>query len=237
MTDLKDLMHRAVADAPYDGRQPADILGAAERDLRRHRAWTSALVAAALVVTLGVAWGALSLWRDREPPVLDNPVDGSPGALAAVAIGHTNVTVSDIQGGRGGELFPAGSVWATMHVKEPGRSRPGILTVAASPEELPAASDCERSDGCADIETAAGTVRLSWTRDMRLGDQGVVLVWLRRGDEWLSVAWTGHGVTGDPRDADLVVSVDDLVAIVTDPAFGLETSEAAAARGQQLIPE
>jgi len=237
MTELKDLMQRAVADAPYDGRLPADVLGAAERDLRRRRAWASAAVAAALVVTLGVVWGAVSMWHDREAPVLDDSVDGTAGALAAVAINHLIVTVSDVQGGRDGDFYPAGSLWATMNVKEPGRAKDGILTLVASPTEIDNLPSCDAADGCAEVETRDGTVDLWWAEDMDLGDQGIVRVTARRGDEMLMAVWTGHGVTGDPREADLVVSVDDLLAIVTDPAFGLQSSTLAVWRGGQLIPD
>ena len=236
MTDLRELMERAVADAPHDSLMPAEVLGAAQRDLRRRTAWLTAGVAAVAVVVIGLTWSLVVPRADREPPVLDNPVDGTPGALAAVALGHLDVSASEVQGGRGGDFYPVGARWATMKVAEPGRSREGILTVAASPSEL-STSDCERADGCAEVETRVGTVNLSWTEDMDLGNQGVVSVQMRRGDEWLIVVWTGHGVTGDPRTDDLTITVDDLVSIVTDPAFGLETSAAAAERGQELIPE
>ncbi len=236
MTELKDIMQRAVADAPYDDRRPADVLGAAERDLRRRRAWGTAVVAAALALTLGVVWSAVALWHDREAPVLDNPVDGTPGALAAVALDHVEIQATSVFGGRDSEFYPAGSIWAGMYVKEPGRHKDGIFTLAASPteNELPS---CDDADGCAVLETRSGTVDLWWVEDMDLGDQGIVRVTARRGDEMLMASWTGHGVTGDPREADLVVSVDDLVAIVTDPRFGLKTSADAVERGQRLIPE
>lgn len=53
----------------------------------------------------------------------------------------------------------------------------------------------------------------------------------------MMAVWTGHSFSGDPRQSDLAVSVDELVAIVSDPRFGVTTTPEAVARGRGLLPQ
>lgn len=236
MTDLRELMERAVTTAPPETLVPHDVLDAARHDLRRRQAWMSVVTAAAVAVVLGVGWGLLSLRADREAPVLDDPVDATPGALAAVAVEHLGAQPTELHGLSASDQYPDGAFAATLTVPDAQRGGQGMLTLVASPTAIPHARDCDRLDGCAEVETRAGTVGLGWFED-GLGGQGVVVAVMRHGDEMSMVVWTGAGVSGDPRDDDLAVPVSEMLRIISDPRFGMQTSTDMVDRGSELIAE
>ncbi len=234
--ELKALLEGAVRGAPPETHPVAEVVGAARRaHVRRTRMVASAV--STLVVVIGIAGLVVALRPDRDAPVVDQTVDTTPGALVVVAEDHLRASPSDVNNSSDFEGYPAGSVAVTMSVPQPGRARPGMLTLVAAPSAIAHARDCDRLVGCAEVQTPSGSIELGWYDDTGLGSQGLVVAVGRRGEQMMMAVWTGHSFSGDPRQSDLAVSVDELVAIVSDPRFGVTTTPEAVARGRGLLPQ
>lgn len=98
----------------------------------------------------------------------------------------------------------------------------------ASCEELGAQDD--HLDGCADIEGGV----LLWQLEEPEEDSGVVLVRVRKGDTDVAMTYLGPTVTGDPRELDMSISVEDMVEIADDPRVDVTTSTEAVEDGEAL---
>jgi hypothetical protein len=61
-----------------------------------------------------------------------------------------------------------------------------------------------------------------------------VSVLLQRDGEYAYVYQAGPTITGDPRDLDLTVGIDEMTDVVEDPWLRLETSPEAVEAGEQL---
>ncbi|MEZ5194583.1 MAG: hypothetical protein R2734_20305 [Nocardioides sp.] len=72
---------------------------------------------------------------------------------------------------------------------------------------------------CVPLDTDSGPVRLAWQVEQPEEDPGYVYLLADRGGESHLVGWGGDLITGDPRALDLGVSVEQLLAILTDPGF------------------
>ncbi|MEZ5097880.1 MAG: hypothetical protein R2731_18475, partial [Nocardioides sp.] len=90
---------------------------------------------------------------------------------------------------------------------------------------------------CVPLDTDSGPVRLAWQVEQPEEDPGYVYLLADRGGESHLVGWGGDLITGDPRALDLGVSVEQLLAILTDPGFGMETSPELVAAGEDYLPE
>ena len=78
--------------------------------------------------------------------------------------------------------------------------------------------------GCAEIQDAS----LRWDTGDPEEDPGSVTVLHRSGATAVVALYAGPMITGDPRELDLPVSVDDLVGLVTDPRVAPATTPAEA---------
>lgn len=67
-------------------------------------------------------------------------------------------------------------------------------------------------------------------------DPGIVVITLQRDGEYESAHLSGPDITKDPRTLDLEAGVDDLVAVLSDPRFGLTTTKATAASYVKRFP-
>ena len=56
----------------------------------------------------------------------------------------------------------------------------------------------------------------------------------QREDQYALAYQSSQPITADPRQLDLDISVDEMVAIVTDRRFGLTTTEETVRRGDDL---
>lgn len=93
------------------------------------------------------------------------------------------------------------------------------------------ALDCaEAAERCAVVDG----VTLRWEEMVPEEDPGYVSVLRRDGDRVVFALSAGSDVAGDPREADLPVSVDDLVALVTDPRLAFLTTDEAVAEGSHF---
>lgn len=95
---------------------------------------------------------------------------------------------------------------------------------------------CDVADGCVELKADDGTpMTLGWQALEPEEDPGTVWIWLRRGDDEIRVSVSGREVTEeDPREQDLGIPADDLIAAAGDPLLRLRTSPDAIAAGEEL---
>lgn len=116
--------------------------------------------------------------------------------------------------------------WEVM-TRELGEESPGaalvfgrgdFLGVAVAPTTDSPLVCGDRSffDACVDLEHHGSDVVLAWQEVEPEEDPGVVYVIDRRDDEDVIAHYSGASITGDPRQLDLGVSVDEMVDIVVD---------------------
>lgn len=100
----------------------------------------------------------------------------------------------------------------------------------------PAFLDCDseanaRNDGC--VTTDDGL--LLWQEEAPEEDPGILTVVVEKGDRAVLVGYAGPTLTGDPRDLDMPISVDDLFAIAHDARTDVTTSAEAVEAGRDLV--
>jgi hypothetical protein len=88
-------------------------------------------------------------------------------------------------------------------------------------------------------EWLAGCVAMSggfllWESEAPEEDPGVVEVVVPKGKATVPLVYSGPKITGDPRELEMPVTVDDLFAIARDPRVGLTTSRDAIDAGEKL---
>jgi hypothetical protein len=157
----------------------------------------------------------------------DTPAPATPEALVAVALSHLTPDPDGI------ELYTRDAVIDDLGTTSPyigGQLRwrsdsDWSLSVRVQP-----AGDLDPCDGCTCEEL--GNARISW-QEAGEDAPGYVTVFVTEGGELRSVGFEG-GFDGDPRDDELFVDLDELAAIVTDPAFALTTTAAAIEAGERL---
>ncbi|KQY57375.1 hypothetical protein ASD66_16695 [Nocardioides sp. Root151] len=145
----------------------------------------------------------------------DDQVTATPEALAAVALEHTGIEPTLVEGST-----EDGDIGASIEFDN-GHQRLGVGV-----KEDPGSGDepCDDRGTCTTISTDAGDVQLYWEDEEPEEDPGLVIVTFAS-DEGVNVAYyAGDSITADPRDLDLGVDVDDMVAIVTDERFGTTTT-------------
>lgn len=208
------------------------------------RPWTAVLSAsAAVAAVIGLA-AAVALMDDTDQVSPDSTqpstvgtselVPATDASLVAVALQHVDVDEPrfDLLYRDDGR-YTDGTLGGDIRFDYDGESDGDLLRVLASPGE-PELDPCELGADCATQETDAGVVTIAWEEEVPEEDPGFVAVSLQRGSEYLRVLLAGPAITGDPTDLDLAVSVDDLVAIVTDPRFGLRTTQEMVEAGEAL---
>jgi len=84
------------------------------------------------------------------------------------------------------------------------------------------------------VELEPGVLYLSWVEEEPEEDPGVVQVLSRRDGVDVLARYTGDAITGDPRDLDLGVTVDQLVEVATDPRISTTTTSEAVEAGNDL---
>lgn len=152
------------------------------------------------------------------------------GAVAAELIGEPDRGQED---GSADDLG-AGAVGATLRYGSDGEYDGDLLAVVVSPETDRTFTDCgelaDRVDGCASVDEAT----LSWEEVEPEEDPGVVLLALPKDGATVVVYQAGADIEGDPRELDLAISVEDMVAVAADPRVDLTTTPATVAAGDDL---
>lgn len=157
------------------------------------------------------------------------PAKATPEALVAVALSHLTPEPDEIAFYRAeDEVDDLGtkSPWIGGQLRwdpDPDWS----LSVRVQPEPK-GFQPCAMAT-CADLDDA----KLSWQPP---GEDapGYLTVYAVSAGELRSIGYEGYGVTGDPRDEDLPMELEELAAIVTDPAFALTTTQGAVDAGAEL---
>lgn len=198
--------------------------------------WVGIVVAAILIGIFVLTRGA----GDGDSEDSDAPVDpatlvpATDAALMAVALEHVDqepdyFEVLYREDGR----FPKGTLGGDLRFHAGGGDDGGLLRLIVAPGRQQ--DPCEFGE-CAEVTTDAGPVTLYWQLEVPEEDPGIVAVELRRKGMSLRVYQSGAKITEDPRELDLEISVDDMVAIVADPRFGLETTPEMVDAGEELFP-
>lgn len=156
-----------------------------------------------------------------------SPAKATPEALVAVALDHLSQSPDGIELYRADEpVDDLGTLSPWIGGQLRWRSDAGwSLSVRVQP-----AGGFDPCEGrtCDDV----GDARISW-QEAAEDAPGYVTVFVEREGELRSVGFEG-GFEGDPRDEELFVDLDELAAIVTDPAFALTTTQGAVEAGEAL---
>jgi hypothetical protein len=170
-----------------------------------------------------------------DPRGGDEPL--TPRALAAVVAQHTGEPSSATVGTDLEELGKR--VVAAVELRYPdaddGQSDGAQLTVGVGRGFERFAPGCralldQGLTGCK--ETGYGL--LFWEGATPEEDPGVVYLLASKGRTDVLLFSSGKAVTGDPRDLDLPVSVDEMAAIASDPRVDVTTSRSAIQAGEEL---
>lgn len=157
-------------------------------------------------------------------------------ALVAVALTHLDVEPTFYESLDRPDLdFGKGTLGG--HIRHGGDevSNSNGLRVSVTPTTKPP-HECTKGAECVVIPSDQGKLTVAWQEEQPEEDPGFVSVVLQRGDELAWVQQSDESITGDPRKQDLKVSVDEMIAIVEDPAFSLMTRQAAVDAGEKLSP-
>lgn len=187
-------------------------------------------VAAVVAVAAAIAAGPRSPDRARSARLTES---ATPQALAAVALDHLDDEPSSV---RRGEVSreARGAVTADLRFRAGEGSDGDLLRLSAVPGRADRRGHCGDFYRCAILRTGAGEVLLGWELEAPEEDPGLVFVVQQREDQYALAYQSSQPITADPRQLDLDISVDEMVAIVTDRRFGLTTTEETVRRGDDL---
>ncbi|KQY63697.1 hypothetical protein [Nocardioides sp. Root140] len=242
MTDpFGDRLHDATTSIDVPPLDTGALLDVGHRARRRRRLAAGAAGVAALAVVVGTAGVVAALQggdADRNV-VTTTPADlvavTTPGALAAIVLEHVDAepaSMGDADDFKG-SLDP-GAVGADLRF-DPGEAEDGdLLLAAAAPGAIDDLGCGEDGTTCDSWSTDQGKVTLAWQEEMPEEDPGIVIVAQQRKGEYTWVMYAGDQITGDPRELDLSISVDEMTSIATDPRFGLKTTQEAVDAGSRL---
>ncbi|MER7555898.1 hypothetical protein ABTZ46_03095 [Nocardioides sp. NPDC126508] len=168
---------------------------------------------------------------------------GDPGrityrAVAAVALEHLPTETSSRAASYTSESSPPEQVSIDLRYGADGESDGDLVSVAVSARPLEG-GECrsELGEHCVDLPTdvKGAQMQLRWTDEAPEEDPGGVgVVLLREGGETATIGYSGPAITGDPRELDLPIDVEKLVAVVEDPRLRFHASAETLALGEEL---
>lgn len=197
---------------------------------RRRTPWVPVAVAASVGLAVGAtAW---LVTTGDEPGPVSTTEPTTPGALVVIALDHIEAEPSSYEP----DSRPAeDGVSAAIRFGSDGEYDGDQVSLLVGRGDGPEWLGCgEFDDGCATIGTATGDVTLSWQELVPEEDPGIVYVSQQRDDGFAMVGYSGRSIIGDPREQTLPVTVEEMVDIVSDPAFGPTTTEEYAEAGERL---
>lgn len=193
------------------------------------RSVVSRTVVAAVALVLVAACGA---GEDDTIGSDDTPAPATPEALVAVALSHLTPEPDEIELYRADdEVDDQGtkSPWIGGQLRwDPDPDWSLSVRVQKRPVEFQECED-DPTRTCGEV----GDALLSWQGPGE-DSPGYLTVYAVRDGELRSIGYEGYGVTGDPRKEELPVDLEELAAIVTDPAFALTTTQGAVDAGEKL---
>lgn len=172
-----------------------------------------------------VGWvvAALVLTACGGPEVAAGPI--TPEAVEAIAREHLPEPVKAEEAEYDGS-DPRGSVGARLSYAD--QHVDVVVGPPHAPDDFDTASACVDVVECAALGTDVdgGTLTLTWQEEVPEEDPGIIVLLMERKGEFSLVRWGGDiVVTGDPRDLDLDVSVDDAAALLEDARLRREVPE------------
>jgi hypothetical protein len=205
---------------------------------RRRLSATSMAGLVCLAVSLGGCSSGEAAAIDPSPTA---PADMTPAALAAAVAarlpGVTLVAAHQDEGGAADEE-DALRVGLTFRADDGRRS---TITVVATDDvgDFPGRRPCQAHrdvlDGCVETSGPDDTTSILLWQNRAPEDPGIIDVVSVRQE---AVAWAEYDgkvdVTADPRDLDLPLSPEDLLAAVSDPSVGLTASPEQLRAGDEL---
>lgn len=182
-----------------------------------------------LMVALGLV--AAGCGRETASDSVDTSdwVEVTPEAIANIVADHTDLDIVSIEGGDPRRTGGVGvSIDFTFSDVQRGDEVEGSISLGvadAANQEAPEDEEpCPRPlSECADLDTPEGTVRLGWQTEAIESDPGLIIMDFETDGVVKSLYYYAEAITDDPRRLDLTVDVDQMVAILTDPRFGLTT--------------
>lgn len=155
-------------------------------------------------------------------------------ALAAIAAEYAGEP-SHASRTEDGELG-AGSVATELRYGSDGEYDGDMLLVAVATDLDPTFRTCtEEVAGRGGCEEVGDGATLIWEDMAPEEDPGVVYLALPKEDATVLVVLAGPDITADPRELDLAISVDDMLAIAEDPRVDLTTTQEAIDAGLALV--
>ncbi|GAB3769148.1 hypothetical protein FB382_002543 [Nocardioides ginsengisegetis] len=167
--------------------------------------------------------------RTGASPDEGGDVPITQAAIAAVALDHLDVDVDHLQATYTDRSSPQGLLGADIRYgSEP--SEDGDLVRVTLQPHLDR-DPCAEAFHCVDLGDG---VHLRWGEVVPEEDPGSVAVILQGPREDVMVLSSGPDITGDPRDLDLQVPVEDLEAIARDDRLHLSTTQDVVDAGDDL---
>lgn len=167
-----------------------------------------------------------------------DPVGLTPEALAAVALEH--VEEEPRVGRRMNETeHGAGEGVRFQFGETPSDTTTLNVSVAPPEESSDCSQDTEDADGCEELDVDGQTVYVLWEEEAPDEGPGLVVVWTEREGEFVGTYYAGDPtdgdtISGDPREQDLLIDVEEMVDIVTDERLTLAPSDDVLALGDDL---
>lgn len=160
-------------------------------------------------------------------------------AVAAVALEHLPTDTSSRAASYSDESTPPEQVSVDLRYGADGEYDGDLVSVAVSaqPPEEGEACRSELGQHCVDLptEVKGAEMQLRWTDEEPEEDPGGVgVVLLREGGETAAIGYSGPTITGDPRELDMPISVEKLVAVVEDPRLRYQATSSTLALGEEL---
>lgn len=168
-----------------------------------------------------------------DPAVAGGDVPTTPRALAWIA----TQTLPDPDRASATDDFDElgrGSVGIEMRYGADGEYDGDLLALGVSdrlPKEL---VDCDANDYLSGCETLEDGVVLQWEEQVPEEDPGTVIVVVPRDEGAVALFQAGQDITGDPRELDLRIPVDEMVALGQDPRVAPTTTQEAVDGGEDL---
>lgn len=186
------------------------------------------------LILLGLLLALTSCQDDDDPETWQLPPEServqiTARAIAAVALDHLpdNTSLREPMNLRGDT--PPGTVGARLWYGELETRESGSLGVRIEPVVEPV--DCDDTTSCVDL---GGGLQLIWAEEQPFEDPGYVYLKMHRDGETVIVSDSDTSILGDPREQELVVDFDDMVAIARDPRLRTMTGPDVVEAGKDL---
>jgi hypothetical protein len=183
---------------------------------------------AVLLLVTGIL--AAGCGDDGAPPGVPAAEDGplTSRAIAAVMLDHLPDDTTHRQATNVDEYSPKGLVGADFRYHGGGEDDGDLVSLTVAPGKP---DPCIPAEHCTDLGDG---VQLRWGLHVPEEDPGSVAVLRQRGDELVTVVYSGPTITGDPRDLDIEHSVETLAELVRDPRLRLDADGATLAAGEEV---